>query len=253
MIRLTSPPAPHRARRLALRRLALALLVVAIGLGSGRALAATPGDPPAAAPRIDEDGIYAMTTTRGESGLHIVEYWSKGTTLRAHTTIAGRPFITLVSASRYTLLDPISRRGVSIPRGPRATEQDAGRRRLFGNEFESMRDQGAERIRTEESPMGPLEVYRLTDDSGRRTVWVTADQYQLPIRFQTFDRRTGNEASVEYRGWAPVPLSEAFFEVPSEGWVIDQVPTYDDWLKAPVTEAFKQAPIFFPLLLHGRP
>ncbi len=245
----------HHMRELAstwpLRLAAIGLLLFACA--SFDAAAATPGEPPPAAPRVDAQGIYAMTTTRGETGMHIVEYWSKGATLRAHTTIAGRPFVTLVSGDVYTLLDPIARRGVSIPRSPRAMAQQKGRRRLFGNEFESMLEQGAERIRSEESPMGTLDVYRLTDEDGRRTVWVTSDQYKLPIKYETFDRRTGDEARVEYRGWAPVALTDAFFGVPTEGWEIERVPSYDAWMKAPSSEGFRKAPIFFPLLLHGRP
>jgi hypothetical protein len=203
--------------------------------------------------RLDAEGIYAMTMTRGEGGLHIVEYWSKPGLLRAHTTISGHPFVTLVSKDTYYTLDPVFKRGVAIARSDRAVAADRGRLRLFGNEFEDMLAAGAEKIRTEETPGGPLDVYRLTDDEGRRTVWVTADEYRLPLKFETFDRRTGSDASLEYLDWSPLRLPEKFFEAPKAGWEIERVESYDDWLKAPRDAAVKQAPIIFPLLLHGRP
>jgi len=204
-------------------------------------------------PRLDAEGIYAMTMTRGETGLHIVEYWSKGATLRAHTTISGHPFVTLVFGDTYYTLDPVFKRGVAIPRSERAKAADRGRRRLFGNEYEDMLAAGAERIRSEESPGGTLDVYRLTDDMGRRTVWVTADDYRLPLKFETFDRRTGAEARLEYLSWSPLRLNDAFFAAPGDDWEIDRVESYDAYLKAPGTASFKAAPVIFPLLLHGRP
>lgn len=203
--------------------------------------------------QLDAEGIYAMTMSRGPTALHVVEYWSKGATLRAHTTISGHPFVTIVVADTYYTLDPVMKRGVAIPRSPRSMAADEGRRRLFGNEFEDMLKAGAEKIRTENSPAGPLDVYRLTDDAGRRTVWVTSDEYHLPLKFETFDRRTGAEAMLEYLSWAPLRLEDGFFEPPVDGWKIERVPSYDAWLRAEPTEPFKQAPIIFPLLLHGRP
>jgi len=246
-----------RARR---ARSAGALLSIAFSLSIGlafapaSAVAATNEEtPPAAAPRLDAEGIYAMTMSRGETGLHIVEYWSKGATLRAHTTIAGHPFVTLVLADTYYTLDPVFKRGVAIPRSPRAKEADKGRRRLFGNEFEDMLASGAEKIRSEKTPAGPVDVYRLTDDDGRRTVWVTADEYTLPLKFETFNRHSGNEARLEYLSWSPLRLDDGFFAAPDADWDIERVPSYEDWLRAKPSASFKKAPVIFPLLLHGRP
>ncbi len=208
---------------------------------------------PAAAPRLDAEGVYAMTMTRGESGLHIVEYWSKGSTLRAHTTIAGHPFVTLVVGDTYYTLDPVFKRGVALRRSARALAADKGRHRLFGNEFEDMIAAGAERVRSEQTPAGPVDVYRLTDDKGRRTVWVTADDYKLPLKFETFDRRSGAEARLEYLSWSPLRLSDDFFAAPGSDWEIERVETYEAYLESPPNASYKAAPVIFPLLLHGRP
>jgi hypothetical protein len=229
-------------------------LLARSGLVTGGAWAATEDrGSKSAAPRVDAQGVYAMTMTRGEQGLHIVEYWSKGPTLRAHTTIAGHPFVTLVVGDTYYTLDPVFKRGVALTRSDRALAADRGRHRLFGNEFEDMLAAGAERIRSEETPAGPVDVYRLTDGKGRRTVWVTADAYQLPLKFETFDRRSGAEARLEYVSWTPLRLDEGFFAPPGADWEIERVSSYDEYLKSPRDASFKAAPVIFPLLLHGRP
>lgn len=233
-------------------RVVLVSWVACVTASLGSAATEEPKSPDAR-PRLDAEGVYAMTMTRGESGLHIVEYWSKGATLRAHTTIAGHPFVTLVVGETYYTLDPVFKRGVALQRSPRALAADKGRRRLFGNEFEDMLAQGAERIRTEETPSGPVDVYRLTDEKGRRTVWVTGDDYKLPLKFETFDRRSGAEAMLEYLSWSPLRLSESFFDPPGEAWEIERVDSYDDYIKAPRNASFRGAPVIFPLLLHGRP
>lgn len=241
---------PHRARAV---RIAL-VLTCALALSAPGADAAKDEKvPAAAAPRLDAEGIYAMTMTKGGTGIHVVEYWSKGATLRAHTTISGHPFVTIVSKDMYYTLDPIFKRGVAIARGPRSMAADKGRRRLFGNEFEDMVAAGAEKIRSEKSPAGLLDVYRLTNEEGKRTVWVTADEYRLPLKFETFDRRTGVDSSLDYLSWSPLRLRDDFFDPPTVDWEIERVETYEEWLRAPANASFKQAPVIFPLLLHGRP
>jgi len=238
------------------RRAVAELLVVLLGVWlAASAEAAKPESAPKTEPtrRIDAEGVYAMSLTRSDSGLHIVEYWSKGATLRAHTTIGGHPFVTLVDAEHYYTLDPVFKRGVAIPRSPRAKAADRGRHRLFGNEFEEMLAQGGEKIRSEETPAGPVDVYRLTDDKGRRTVWVTGDTYKLPLKFETFIRATGETAQLEYLSWSPLRLPAEFFSPPGEDWEIERLPSYDAWLGADLTATYRQAPIIFPLLLHGRP
>ena len=203
--------------------------------------------------RVDTEGVYAMSMSRGDSGLHIVEYWSKGRTMRAHTTLSGHPFVTLVDSEYYYTLDPVFKRGVAIPRSPRSKAADEGRQRLFGNEYEDMIEGGAAKIRSEETPAGPIDVYRLTDDTGRRTVWVTGDEYHLPLKFETFIRSTGETAQLEYLSWAPLRLMGEFFSAPGADWELERVPTYEAWVKAAPSSGFKQAPIIFPTLLHGRP
>ena len=100
-----------------------------------------------------------------------------------------------------------------------------------------------------------MDVYRLTDDRGRRTVWVSGDEYQLPVRFETFIRATGETARLEYWNWAPMRLPDEFFASPSgaDGWKITTVESYEAWLSANRSERFRQVPIILPVLLHGRP
>lgn len=249
--------APRRGRRSpGLALLGLVLLATLFAEPAEAAKKAAKKDRPAPAEdvkRIDAEGVYAMSMARGDSGLHIVEYWSRQGQMRAHTTLGGHPFVTLVTEDTYYTLDPVFKRGVAVPRSPRSTAATRGRHRLFGNEYEDMRAQGAEKIRSEQTSAGPVDVYRLTDDNGRRTVWVTGDEYRLPLKFETFIRATGETAQFEYLSWSPLRLTGEFFTVPGEGWDIERVPSYEAWVTADRNATFRQAPIIFPMLLHGRP
>ena len=78
---------------------------------------------------------------------------------------------------------------------------------------------------------------------------------QLPVRFETFIRATGETARLEYWNWAPMRLPDEFFASPSgaDGWKITTVESYEAWLSANRSERFRQVPIILPVLLHGRP
>ena len=67
---------------------------------------------------------------------------------------------------------------------------------------------GTEAIHGRES-----EVFRLTNSTGRRTVWVAMDEPRVPIRVETFDRRSGRKEVVEYVDWLRgLVIADEFFE-----------------------------------------
>ena len=57
-----------------------------------------------------------------------------------------------------------------------AIEQDAVRKRPFGNELAALVKQGAESVGFENLGGREVEVFRVTDERGRRQVWVTTGE-----------------------------------------------------------------------------
>ena len=189
--------------------------------------------------------------TQSDSG-NLVEYlWSKGAKMRAETVIAGRPVLTLVNETRYIIIDALNKEGVSIERSEVARSLDAKRGRPFGNEATRLIAAGAEKI--EGGVESGLEAsrYRLTNSAGRREVWVTEGEYQLPVEIYRYYRNTGSEMRVRYLGWSPgVPLPDWFFEPQSD--VKLETLSYTEYVERSKKEAIGPAPPFYAELLHGR-
>ncbi len=193
----------------------------------------------------------ASRMTQSDTG-NLVEYlWSKGPKMRAETVIAGRPVVTLVNETRYILIDALSKEGVSIERSEAARRQDAKRGRPFGNEAEKLIAAGAEKIEGGIESGMDASRYRLTNSTGRREIWVTEGEYELPVEIYQYYRNTGSEMRVRYLGWSPgVPLPEWFFE-PLPDVTLETL-TYTEYVERSKKEAVGPAPPFYAELLHGR-
>jgi hypothetical protein len=159
------------------------------------------------------DSWYAQTIAQSPAGLNVNYFWSLGPKFRAETVAAGHKIVTIVSGDTYYAYNAVLMSGVAIRRTPEAIAADSSKRRPFGNEVEVLLSQGAERIREEILFGVPSEVYQITDDVGRRMVWVSQDSRRLPMRIEIYDRRSGSTNYKEYYGWQNgIPIAKEFFE-----------------------------------------
>lgn len=208
----------------------------AVGLALASALALTPAPglaqtdaktrkqaPAAAAPAKasgtpGEAGVqaptwFALALAHSELGMNVAYFWSKGPKLRAETVVAGHKIVSIVSGDTYYAFDATSREGVAIGRAPEAIAKDAPGRRPFGREVEVIVGQGAEKVGEEEIGGRPCERYRVTDDTGRREVWVTKDELRLPVRLQIYTRLSGKTIHTDFVNWAAeLPIDDGFFQ-----------------------------------------
>jgi len=156
---------------------------------------------------------YAEVLARGDAGLNVTHYWSKGPVLRAETVMAGHRIVTIVKGEWYSVFDVLSGRGLAIRRDAVAVARDAPERRPFGNEHEILIAQGAEKVGEEMWGGHLAEIFRITDQQGRRELWVTADGRKLPMRIEIFDRKSGRKGYTEYVVWDDSPaIPDAFFD-----------------------------------------
>jgi hypothetical protein len=156
---------------------------------------------------------FALALAHSELGMNVAYFWSKGAKLRAETVIAGHKIVSLVNGDLYTAFDATSREGVAIGRAPEAIAQDAPGRRPFGREVEVVVGQGGEKVGEEEVGGRLCERYRVTDDAGRREVWVTKDELRLPVRLQIYTRLSGKTIHTDFVNWAAeIPIDDGFFQ-----------------------------------------
>jgi hypothetical protein len=198
------------------------------------------------------DTWYAQALAHSEIGINVTHFWSKGPLLRAETVVVGRRVVTIVNGSTYYAYDGLGRSGVAVGRDPSSIERDAERKRPFGNELAALLEQGAESVGFENLGGREVEVFRVTDDRGRRQVWVTPGAERLPLRVEVFRRQTGQILSTDFLNWmSGIPISDAFFE-PESG--IDFVHlSFDEYLVRQADgKPLGPVPIFYTDLLHSR-
>lgn len=196
------------------------------------------------------DTWYVSSALSGDSGFRMTHYWSKGSSLRTETMVGIHPLVTIVRADRYYVYDELTREGIEIVRSPEAVEQDAGRTRPFGTDFEDLVERSGEQI--DKTSVGGLavEVWRVSNSQGRRTVWVMADEPRVPLRVENFDRKSAQTATLEYSNWATgVDLPDRAFAPPPD--VDLQKYTHAEYLANTLESSGRQAPILFPKLLYG--
>lgn len=199
----------------------------------------------------DDTGLYAASIGRTQSGALMVHYWAKGKRLRSETIVVGRPIVTIVNGEHYYTLDLLLGEGVAIRRSSEAVAADAKRRRAFGIEYDEIVAAGGEKIGSESIGSREVDVYRITDDSGRRTLWVSADAQRVPMRIETYDRASGRTGRVDYVDWLTgLELPDAFFE-PPQGVKLERFESYEAYLAKLSEGPVGSLPPVFPDLLRG--
>lgn len=194
---------------------------------------------------------YASTMAEDERGSFlIVHFWSLGPLLRSEAVLGGRRIVTIVNRDTYYVVDAVGGNGVAITRSEAARKQDESRGRPFGNELEQLLREGGEHIGTESAGSQTVDVYRLTDDRGRRTVWMSRTDPPVPLRVLTFDRPSGTNGKLDYVNWLQDPsLPETFFE-PDPRWRLERF-GYDEYRKRLRQGPVGPAPVLYRHLLHG--
>ena len=227
--------------------------ILATALGVFVAAASLAADPkPAAPPATGPSTWFSQVLAHSETGLNVTYFWSKGAKLRAETVIGGRRITTLVSGNTYYAYDAVGQNGVAITRSPTAIAADARGQRPFGREFENLVAQGAERVRDEEVMGRACEVFRLTDQLGRRELWVTKDKLRLPIRVVVYRRDSGRTVSTEFINWLTgLSIADGFFE-PESGIALERL-DFESYVKRSSTgEPIGPVPVLYIDLLTGR-
>lgn len=182
----------------------------------------------------------------------VIDYWSRGSEMRARTLINGHPFTTVVSGGRYIVWDGLTGKGLDLGRSAESRAQDTTRPRPFAFEFEEIRRDGGEKV--DELLFGARkgEIWQVSDNRGRRKVWVTVGTPQVPLRVETYDRGTSSNVELDYLNWVfDQELPDAFFRPPTN--VQLERFEYEAFMTAAQKGAVAPMPILYPDLLHGTP
>ena len=195
---------------------------------------------------------YAQALTRGEAGLNVTHFWSKGPMLRAETVVAGHKIVTIVRGDRYYAYDGLTGTGLSIRREPAAVAEDRPDRRPFAREYEILAKQGAELVREEMLLNRRAGIYRVTDDHGRRELWVTQDDLRMPLRVEIFDRESGGQRIVDYVNWqSDLAIDDAFF-TPDARSSLEEM-DYTEYLRRSTAQGtVGPVPVFYTNLLYRK-
>jgi len=195
---------------------------------------------------------YAQTFVRSDTGLNVTHLWALNSQLRAETVARGHKLVTIVSGDTYYVYDELTMAGIAVRRAPAALAAESRTPRPFGNEAQILIDEGGEKIREENTSGRRADVYQITDDNGRRIVWATQDDRQLPIRIEIFGRKSGSTRYKEYVDWVGgLPLTDAFFE-PEPGVQFERFELDEYIAKALERDPVTAIPILYGELLHGR-
>jgi hypothetical protein len=204
----------------------------------------------ASASSVEVETWHASTFVSGSMGLRVIDYWSKGSWMRANTLIGGHPITTIVRGDRYVAFDPLRGEGISIRRSSRALADDATRKRPFGNDLEELVDEGGERVENVRLSGVDAAMWRVTSKAQRRTVWVRRNKPVLPLRVETFDRASSQTISLDYANWLQgLEISDAFFDPPAGLTIVEL--EYDAYLVASAEGPVGAVPVLYPDLLHG--
>ena len=156
---------------------------------------------------------YARMLARNESQLTVTYFWSRGAKMRAETVVAGQLIVTIVNGDTYYTYSPSGGGGLAVERAPEAIAADATSGRPFGQEVELLLDQGAEKVGEETFRGRMCDVYRVTDNDGKRQIWATQGEPRVTSRIEIFRRAAGTTQYLDYDQWLRgVPIAEGFFE-----------------------------------------
>ena len=193
---------------------------------------------------------HATAFVSGIGSYRIIHYWSQGASMRAETVIRGHPITTLVEGSRYVVIDRLTGKALDVERSPNAIAEDRGRERPFAFERDEIRAAGGEKVEDTKLSSIDVEVWRVTDDLGRRTAWISKAAPNVPLRTETFVRGSTQTVQIDYSGWGfDLEIPPAFFSVPP-GLEIERL-DYAAYSKRSAEGPVGPAPILYPDLLHG--
>lgn len=194
---------------------------------------------------------HAQALAHSDGGLNVSYFWSKGAKFRSETVVTGHRIVTIVNGDLYYAYDAVTRQGIAIRRSPEAIALDRPDRRPFGRELEILVGQGAEKVGEEHRHGAPCDVYRVTDDAGKRVLWVTQSEPPLPVRLELFSRQSGRTRYTDYLNWmSDVPLDDSFFQ-PEKGVELASY-SLEDYLQVTVNEGpVGPVPVLYAELLHG--
>ncbi len=204
---------------------------------------------PTQAPGLPKTWHATVFFSSGDS-YRIIHYWSSGSMMRAETLIGGHPITTIIRGDRYIAFDRLTGKALDVERSPAAVAQDQGRVRPFAIELDELRRAGGEKIEDTTMSGVPVEVWRLTDETGRRTVWVSKREPYVPIRAETFVRGSSQTLIFDYSNWGfDLEIPASFFTLPSD--VAVERLGYAAFGKKAAQDSVGPAPILYPDLLHG--
>ncbi len=233
-----------------------ALLVVGVDVGADDGAASGEAAPAAKAQPAESDrkrasSWYAATVAKDDKrGFLMVHFWSKGSLFRSDAIIAGRRIVTIVDPTTYYIVDSASGLGVAIERSANAIAQDEGRGRPFANELQKLLAEGGELVGTEESEQGPVDIYRVTNRRGRRTLWMSTAEPQVPLKVETYDRATATNGQIDYLNWIHGPQIWDGFFAPDPRVELERI-SYEQYKQRAGHEPIGPAPVLYRQLLHG--
>lgn len=195
---------------------------------------------------------YAQALAHSDKGgLNVTDFWSKDQLMRAETVVRGRRIVTIVRGDAYIAFDRIGRVGVVIGRSPKAVAQDAERERPFGNELQALIRRGAEQVGSERLGGRKVDAWRVTDQLGRREVWVTQDEFRLPLRVEIFLRGSGDTAVTDFLGWQRGMVIPDVFFFPDTDIELTEI-TYEKYIEETAKlKPIGPVPVLYDDLLHG--
>lgn len=194
--------------------------------------------------------LYASVFVSGRSGYRIIHYWSDQSKMRAETLIGGHPITTIVRDDQYLVFDRLTNKGLAITRAPAAKSDQAKRGRPFGNDWQEIRDAGGELVEETKLAGADVEVWQLTNSNGSQKVWVTKDAARVPLKVETYDRKSSNTVTQDYSNWTvELEMPAAFFEAAPN--VNFERYSYEDFVAKARKEPVGTVPVLYPDLLHG--
>lgn len=194
---------------------------------------------------------YAATVAEDEGGQFLmVHFWSKGPLMRSEAVLAGRKILTIVNGSTYYIIDEVSGTGIAVERSPLALELDTKYDRPFANEVHRMLLEGGELIGSEKAGPQTVDVYRLTNDGGRRTIFMSTTNPPVPLRIETYDRATAKSGKIDYVNWLQNPVIPDDFFAPDKRIRLEHM-SYEAYRTRIVMGPVGPAPVLYRHLLHG--
>jgi outer membrane lipoprotein-sorting protein len=192
---------------------------------------------------------FAEAITQSDLGIESSYLWSKGRKLRADVVVSGTPVVTIVNGATYYAIDGRSMIGTAIERAPKALANDAKGGRPFLNDGERMIAMGGEKVGSERIAGRACDVYRLTDNDGKKTIWMTQDSLHLPVKIELYGRTSGQTSTTIINWNRGFEVPDAFFE-PDPRLTLDRV-SYQEYLNRSKERLPSAVPVLYGDLLHG--